>query len=137
MDLDVALPRFRDALAPGAVVAIVDTENVHGPYRDEVLGVIKEHSEIEHHEGTKDLVDRLRATGRFIVEGEEWTEPEPFEQTVDDYIEFLHSTSTLARVRLGQRSSGFDRKLRAIFTGHGMERLRYDVVGFVAWGRPR
>src|SRR6266508_2879335 len=49
LDLDAALPRLRDALAPGAVVAIADTENVHGPYHAEVLAVIREHSELEHH----------------------------------------------------------------------------------------
>lgn len=136
MDQTVVLPRFRGALAPGAVVAVVDTENVHGPYHDDVLEVIKEYSEIEHHRGTKDLIDEMRASGRFAVEGEEWTAPEPFAQSVDEYIEFLHSTSTLARVQLGERSAAFDQKVREIFAGRGIERLRYEVVGFVAWGRP-
>lgn len=136
MDLEVVLPRFGAALAPDAVVAVADTENVHGPYHDDVLEIIKAYSEIEHHRGTKDLVNDMRASGRFVVEGEEWTRAESFEQSVDEYVEFLHSTSTLARVRLGARSAAFDEKVRAIFARHGIERLRYDVVGFVAWGRP-
>ena len=96
MDSDVVLVRFRDALAPGAVVAIVDTENIHGPYRDDVLAVIREYSEIEHHTDMKDLVEGLRTSGRLAVEGEERTEPLPHEQSVEDYIRSLHSTSTLA-----------------------------------------
>lgn len=137
MDPDVVLPRFRDALAPGAVVAVVDTENVHGPYRDDVLALIRTYSEIEDHTGTKDLVEGLRASGRFAVEGEERTEPMPYEQSVEDYLEFLHSTSTLARIRLGDRSAGFDAELRAVFARHGIERLRFGVVGLVIWGRPQ
>lgn len=136
MELEVVLPRFGAALAPDAVVAVVDTENVHGPYHDDVLEIIKAYSEVEHHRTTKDLLDDMRASGPFVVEGEEWTKPEPFTQPVDEYIEFLHSTSTLARIRLGARSATFDEKVRAIFARHGIERLRYDVVGFVAWGRP-
>jgi len=137
MDLDVILPRFRDALAPGAVVAIVDTENIHGPYHDDVLAIIREHSEIEHHTETKDLIVGLSAAGRFAIEGEDRTPPMPFEQSVGDYIEFLHSTSTLARIRLGDRSDKFDDALRAVFVRHRIDRLRYGVVGLITWGRPQ
>lgn len=136
LDHEMALPRLRDALAPGAVMAVADTENVHGSYHDEVLSVIKEHSELDHHKETKDLMDDLRLAGRFVVRGHERTKPMAFEQTVDDYIEMLHSTSTLARVRLGDRSSGFDEQIRSVFRRHGLGRIRFGVVGVVIWGRP-
>jgi trans-aconitate methyltransferase len=138
MDADVVLPRFRSALAPGAFLAVADTEYVHGPYREEVRAVIREHSEIkDHHRETKDLVAVLRAEQRFDLAGEERTPPLPFEQSVDEYIEMLHSTSTLARIRLGARATRFDEQLRAIFARHGLDRVRYEVVGLVWWGRPR
>lgn len=137
MDLDVVLPRFRDVLAPAAVVAVVDTENIHGPYHDDVLDVIRAYSELKHHPETKDLMAALRTSGQFGVHGEERMNPMPFEQSLDDYIEFLHSTSTLARIRLGDRSREFDTAIRAIFARHGIERLRYGVVGLLVWGRPR
>lgn len=137
MDLDIVLARFRDALAPTAVLAVVDVENVHrGTYREEVLAVIKEHSEVEHHRETSDLVAELRGSGRFTVHGEDRTEPIPLEQTVGDYIDFLHSTSTLARIRLGERSAVFDESIRAIFARHGLDRVAFGVVGYLAWGRP-
>lgn len=136
MDLDMVLPRFRDALAPTAVVAVVDMENAHGSYREEVRKVIQQHSEVEHHRETKDLIADLRDSGRFRVYGEQRTEPVRFEQSVGDYIEFLHSTSTLARVRLGERSAEFDEQIRRVFTRHGLARVAFGVVGYVAWGRP-
>lgn len=137
MPTDVVLPHFRDVLAPGAFLAIADTEYLHGPYRDEVRAVIREHSEVEHHRETKDHVADLRAEGRFELLGDERTPPVPFEQSVDEYIEMLHSTSTLARIRLGARAAVFDKKLRGIFARHGLDRVRYEVVGLVWWGRPR
>lgn len=136
LDLDVALPRLRDALAPDAVMAVADTEIVHGSYRPELLAVIRAHSEVEHHIETVELMEMLNAGGRFAIQGRLRTEPIPFEQSVDEYLAMLHSTSTLARVRLGDRAARFDSEVRAIFAGHRLDQVRFGVVGVVAWGRP-
>ena len=136
VDLDVALARLRDALAPDAVMAVADTEIVHGAYWPEVLAIIRAYSEVEHHTETPDLMERLHESGRFAIAGRMRTEPMPFEQSVDDYIEMLHSTSTLARVRLGDRAARFDAEVHAVFARHGLVHLRYGVVGGVIWGRP-
>ncbi len=136
LDTDVALARLHEALAPDAVVAVADTEIVHGPYRPELEALIREHSEVDHHRETPGLMDELSASGRFAIQGRQRTEPMPIEQSVDDYIEMLHSTSTLARVRLGDRAARFDAEVRALFARHGLDRLRYGVAGVVFWGRP-
>ena len=136
MDLDVVLPRFREALAPGAVVAVVDTDYEHGPYSGDVRNVITQFSELEHHQGTSELIGELRSSGRFVIDGETRLPPARVEQSVDDYLAALHSTSTLARVRLGDRSASFDEKIRAVFARHVLDRVAFDVVGYVAWGRP-
>jgi SAM-dependent methyltransferase len=136
LDLDVALARLRDALAPDAVMAVADTEIVHGPYRPELEAVIREHSEVEHHTETGDLMEELNASGRFAIQGRQRTKPMSFEQSVDDYLKVLHSTSTLARVRLGGRASRLDADVRAVFARHDLDPVRYDVVGVVIWGQP-
>ncbi len=136
VDVDVALPRFRDALAPGAVMAIADTEPVHGAYGTDLTAVVRAYSEVDHHTETPELVEHLRAAGRFVVEGQLRTGPMSVEQSIDDYIDMLHSTSTLARVRLGDRGSQFDADIRDVFARHGLDRVRFGVVGLVSWGRP-
>lgn len=136
LDLDVALPRLRDALAPNAVMAVADAEIVHGSYRPELLAVIRAHSEVEHHTETAEFIEELDASGRFAMQGRLRTEPTPFEQSVDEYLAMLHSTSTLARVRLGDRAARFDSEVRGVFARHGLDRVRLGVVGVVAWGRP-
>jgi ubiquinone/menaquinone biosynthesis C-methylase UbiE len=135
---DIVLPRFREVLAPGARLAIVDTEThrVEDAVRTDVLTVIKSYSPIRDHVETSETVDALVAAGRLILERTERTAPQPFEQSVDEYVGFLGSTSTFSRTTLGSRADAFDREMRAVFARHSVDRLRYDVVGFIAWGRP-
>jgi hypothetical protein len=80
---------------------------------------------------TADAIAGVRASGLFRIEGEERTEPMPVEQSVGEYLEFLHSTSVLTRAQLGGRAETFDAEVRAVFARHGIERLRYRVVGSV------
>jgi len=137
MDLAVVLPRFRESLAPGAYLAVVGNANVHGPYRQEVWAVTDGYAAVAKHPETADAIAGVLASGLFTIEGEERTEPMPFEQSVDEYIEFLHSTSVLSRQQLGGRAGAFDAEVRAVFTRHGIDRLRYEVVGSVTWAAPK
>jgi len=137
MDPALVLPRFREALAPGARLAIVDNENVHGPYREEVWAITDRYAAVAHHPETPDAIAAVRAFRLFTIEGEERTEPTPFEQSVDEYIEFLHSTSVLTRAQLGLRAAAFDDEVRAVLSRYGLERMRYGVVGSVTWASAR
>ena len=138
MRQEVVLPRFRGALAPGARVAIVDTERVHDEdaLRRDVIALIVRSSPVRDHEETADLVRRLAKTGALILEGEERTAPVPFEQSVDEYVASFGSTASLSRATLGPRADEFAREVRALFAKHSVDRVRFGVVGYVAWGRP-
>ena len=133
MDQALVLPRFRKALARNARLAIVDKENVHGPYREEIWAITDSYAAVARHPETSDAVAALRASGLFTIEGEERTEPISFDQSVDEYIEFLHSTSVLTRAQLGERAAAFDDAVRAVFARYGLEHIRYGVVGSVTW----
>jgi SAM-dependent methyltransferase len=139
MDPQVVMPRFRNALAPGARLAIVDMENVHpqGPHRDEFVSVIQRHSALEHHDDFAALLTNLESAGHFRREGEHRTRPVPFEQSVDDYMAMLASTSSLSRATIGARADAFEAEARGVLLRHHIDRVRFDVVGMVAWGRPQ
>ena len=137
MDPSLVLPRFRESLAPGAYVAIVDNENVHGPYREAVWAITDRYAAVAHHPETPDAIAAVQESGLFTIEGEEHTAPMPFEQSVDEYIAFLHSTSVLTRAQLGERATAFDAAVRAVFVERGIDRLRYGVVGSVTWASAR
>ena len=134
MQVEVVLPRFRDALASGARLAIVDTETTHsGEWRTEMLDIIQRYSPLEHHLETHEMVLRAVEQGLFELEGEARTAPEPFDQSVDDYLRLLGSTSTLSRVTLGSRATAFETECRDLFARRQMTRIRSTVVGYVAW----
>lgn len=135
MDAERVMPRFAAALAPGAHLAILETDD--GEPLPEVLEVITRYSELGHHADAPELIAALEATGRFEREGERRTAPVPLRRSIDEYIEYLHSTSTLARVRLGGRAARFDEELRALFAGHGMSSIERQITGVVVWGRPQ
>lgn len=139
MEWGIVLPRFRNALAPGARLAIVDTESVHpsNPLRDAQLDIIRRYSPLEDHVETAELVETLVSNGLFMLEGQARTAPVGFEQSIDDALRRLHSTSTLSRVTLGGRLDDFDAEMRAAYAKHGATHARTEIVGYVAWGRPR
>jgi hypothetical protein len=48
----------------------------------------------------------------------------------------MHSTSTLARVRLGDRAARFDADIRALFARLRLSAFAFEIQGRVVWGRP-
>lgn len=137
MDPDRAMPRFAAALAPGAQLAILEPDEADYPLREELHQIIARYSELEHHAEFAETVAGLEASGHFVKEGERRTAPVPLRRTVDDHLEFLHSTSTLARVRLGDRADAFDADVRALFARQGVSTIERQISGVVVWGRPR
>ena len=138
MQHDVVLAKFRRALAPGARVAIVDTERQHDDdeLRRDVIELIVRYSPVHDHVETPEMMDRLGASGAFVVEGVERTPPVAFEQSIEEYIGALGSTASLSRATLGPRAGEFSRELRQLYARHSVDRVRYGVIGYIAWGRP-
>lgn len=138
MDPAVVLPRFGEALAPGGFLAIVDTVSVYADdvWRRDLIAIFERYSP-----GRKDdfygLVADLESSGHFVRAGERRTAPVRYEQSVDDYLAMLGSTSSLSRVTLGDRAPAFDRDARAVFARHRLVRVRAELVGHIVWGRPR
>jgi hypothetical protein len=139
MDPDIVMPRFGAALAPGGRLAIVDMDSSYGEHkwRGEFLDLIRALSPITHHVDKVELVRSLETSGHFVREGERGAAPVTVEQSVDDYMAMLASTSSLSRTTLGARTDDFDRRAREIFARHGMTSVRADVVSGVTWGRPQ
>jgi SAM-dependent methyltransferase len=136
MQPDRVMTRFAAGLAPGAQLAIVETDDGDYPLQQEMREVIGRYSEVDHHTDFPEMILDLEATGRFVREGERRTAPVALRRSVDEHLEFLHSTSTLARVRLGARADRFDTEVRELFARHRISIVERQVVGVVVWGRP-
>jgi hypothetical protein len=140
MDPARVMPRFARALAPGARLAVLQTddgEREHSAHPlPEILEIYGRYSGPDFHSGQRDTLAALEASGHFVREGEQRTAPVPFRRSVEEYLEFLHSTSEFARVRLGERTARFDDEVRDLFARKGLTSVERQVVGVVVWGRP-
>ena len=138
MEHDIVLPKFRRALAPNAHLAIVDTERQfqEDDLRRAVIDLIVRYSPVRDHQETPEFVDGLVARGAFVLEAIERTAPVAFEQSIEEYVGSLGSTASLSRATLGRRADEFSDELRDLFARYGVDRVRFGVVGYIAWGRP-
>lgn len=82
------------------------------------------------------VVDRPRGVVAPILERIERTPRVARQQSVQEYVGVLGSTSTLSRATLGSRADEFSRELRSLFARRRVDRVRYGVIGNLAWGRP-
>ena len=139
MDPDVVMPRFRASLAPGGVLAIVNTESDYAKqeWRDEFIALIRAFSPIAHHLEFVDLVRSLEASGHFTRVGARTAAAVPYEQSLDDYMAMLASTSSLSRTTLGGRADDFERGARAVFARNNIRSIRAELLAEVVWGHPQ
>lgn len=137
MEWDVVLPRFRKALVPQGLLAIVDNVFPSAPWENERRKITRRYSTHPDYE-PYDLIEELVRRGLFKKQGEKQTAPVLFTQSVDEYIEFLHSRSDLSRERMGKETSGaFDKEIKDLLTQSSKEGIfEWQIRGKVIWGLP-
>jgi SAM-dependent methyltransferase len=138
MDWAVVLPRFAAALAPGGLLAIVGRDYRSVPWGAEQLALIRRYSTNPDYVAV-DLIAELSRRGLFTQSGEWQSEPFAFTQSVEDYIEALHSTSSFSRERMASADVvAFDEALRALLGSHAVDGrvVTSRVVGHAVWGTP-
>lgn len=136
MDWDVVCPKIRRALSPGAVLAIVDVSDPLLTAPGPVLDAIVRHSAYEGKFERVDLIAELTRRRRFAQHGERRF-VETFRQTVDEFIDALHSTSSLAEARIGsERTSSFDKEIRRVVDRDADGLVAREAHTVVVWGRP-
>jgi SAM-dependent methyltransferase len=130
--------RLASVLAEGAFLAIAG----HGhdddaPWTAELETIIGRHSRSPAYDPSFRLIDALTATGLFQAVGHVTTEPEPFRQRTADYVEYLHSTSSLAREWMPPaEAAAFDHAVARVVAPWETDGwLDMTVVADVTWGR--
>jgi SAM-dependent methyltransferase len=146
MDLDVALPRFADALTPDGVLALVDGDAPIGaPWEAEENALFSDFIERLQGAPPKFPPTRLQQLERpFIAHplferlGSKITAPWPVTQTVEDHLRCQHSRATWSEDHMGAAMAGeFDMRMRALFAPHAPSGvLSYAVRSRLEWGKP-
>lgn len=137
MDWPVVMRRFRELLAPGGCLAIVDRSEQRNPWADDLQQLINRYStNREYH--PYNLVHELTQRGLLHVAASERTEFEPFTQSIDDYIESIHSRNGFSRDRMTvEAAMAFDQSVRTLLEPYAIEdRVTLRVSGSVVSGLP-
>jgi hypothetical protein len=84
------------------------------------------------------VVEEVEARGFLRKQGERETAPVPFFQSIEDFIEGLHSRSSFSRELMGQqRAADLDQQVRDLLLQYHPDGvLPLQVVGMVIWGTP-
>ncbi len=137
MDWPVVLPRFRDALAPGAVLAVVSERVRPAPWDADLASVIARFSTNRGYQ-PYDLVEELETRGLFRPLGSHAVVPVPFAQPVRAYVESFHARNGFSRDRMDPaEASAFDRASAAAVAPYCPEGVVHlDVAAEVVWGEP-
>jgi SAM-dependent methyltransferase len=138
MDWPVVLTRFAQILTPKGMLAIIYQDNSTPGLNLEALGrLVREYLTNPEYQPF-DLVGELTQQGLFAPEGEAWTEPVPWEQSIPDYIGSYHTRNGFSRERMGpEASEAFDSAAAQIlWTACPEGKIPMHLRARVVWGRP-
>lgn len=137
MDWDITLPRLASNMSPDAVLALVVGHGTPPPWVDELRKLTSRYSAIQNWENA-DLIALLEERRLFKRRGEKKFAAEPYERTVEQYIDGLHATSGLARDRMGiEQADAFDEVVRTLVAPYAISGgLDLSASAEVTWGRP-
>jgi SAM-dependent methyltransferase len=138
MDWQVVLPRFRQALTPNGLLAIIYDETLPLPWDDPLRGLIRRCSTNQKFQ-PYDTIEELERRGLFTKAGEQRTAPISFTQPIDAYIESFHARNGFSRERMSREmADGFDAEIKALLAGYcPTGEVTLQIAALTAWGKPR
>jgi len=138
MDWDRLLPRLIELLASGAYLALVSRAEGPTPWWDDLLTLIQRYTTNREYQPYS-LVAELDKRGLFAQHGRERLDPLPFQQSIESYIESIHSRNGFSRDRMThEAAAAFDEQAGRLLSTHCPSGyVQFDVVGSVTWGRPQ
>lgn len=141
MNHAVLMPRLADALAPGAVLALVSGDGAHeAPWQPRFLAFLIRWVEVFGETWNSPTV-RARGVAHepwFDVLGRE-AFTHSHTQSLASVIEGEHSRATWTRARMGEAlAAKFDEELRGILSPYAQDgMLSFMVRSEIIWGNPR
>ena len=142
LDWDIVMPRFAAMLTPCGVLALV-SRSWEGP------PALRERMFLQRHALTVwqnvNLIEELTTRGLFQKLGEEDCGTEPWQPTIEQYLDCRHSQRSFSRTHMGPvAAAAFDSDIRALLEdlcqrgtiGCEDGRLQLSATSSVTWGRP-
>ena len=137
MTWEIVLLRFRDLLAPGGVLAIVEQRQASRPW-DSALSQVVTRSSTNRFYQPYDLVTELERRTLFHALGQVQTDPVAFTQPVADYVESFHARNGFSRDRMSpEPAAAFDAEAERLVRPFAQDgQIDLEITGLIVWGRP-
>jgi SAM-dependent methyltransferase len=131
------LTRLAEVMTDQAYLAIVDHGHQEEPWEAELTEVIRRHSRSTGYNPDFSVPDHLAELGLWKVAGKAATAPVAFSQSVEHYLDGLHSTSSLAREHMSDvEIAEFGQAVTNVTSPYATSGiLDLTVVATVTWGR--
>jgi hypothetical protein len=132
MDWEIVLPAFASVL--DGEMAIIPSGRMDVPWRAELKRIVPEYSTMWNYE-EYDLIDTLEERALFRCRERITLGPEPYRQTVDDYVGSWWSRASFARVD-GETARSFESRVRELVAPHARDGwIEGRLVADLALGR--
>ena len=136
MDWAVVLPKIGGSLNDGAFLAVVNRSRVLPRALQEGLNLVIPRFSTNRDFQPYDVVDELDRRGLFHEVGRRQFAAERFTQSVDDFVESIHSQNGFSRDQMSEEAAAaFDDEVRQLAMVHVRDGLLTMQVGAtVVWG---
>lgn len=137
IEWSVAFPRFRSMLTPNGFLALIYGRTLPMPWDADLRKLRAQFSTRQNHR-VSNTVEALEMRGFFHKLGEKETSTIPFFQSIDNFVEGLHSRSGFSVERIGQqKANDFDQLAKTLLLRfHSDGILPLQVSATVTWGIP-
>ncbi|MFF0340945.1 class I SAM-dependent methyltransferase [Kribbella sp. NPDC004875] len=139
MPWEETFARIVPHLTPNAQLVVIEHGAVDEPWWDRLIPVIERHTRKKNHDPNYNVVDAIRERGLLDLGGTARTERVTYQQQVTDYIEKLHSTSSLARGLMpADEAAAFDAGVTEALSPYAHDGvLDLTIEAELSWGRPK
>ena len=136
----VALPRFREALPPGGLLAVVEEMPLRSPWNADVHAVVGPYSMNQEFDPytMATIVGELESRGLFRMLGAHTTRPVVFRQPIAEWVESFHARNGLSRDRMDRgRARECDERLTEMIQGYCPDGfVELQNAARIIWGTP-
>lgn len=138
MEWDIVLPLFQRMLTPHGYLVLVARGTEYNPWDDD-LQALNERFSTNQEYVPYDLTEELEQRHLFQPHGVLHTQPVPYVQSGEEYLQSLHSRNGFPRERMGEESAKiFDEEVWKVVSPFLQDgQLHLSVVSTVVWGVPR
>ncbi len=135
MNWYVVLPRIACVLTPHGYLALASVGWQPLPWD---YGPVCNKYSLNRDYQPYNLLDELTKRGLFEPVGKRQTQPVPFTQSVNDYVESFHARNGLSRDRMtAEQAAAFDHDMRVLVEPFATNNtVTLQVINTITWGKP-